>query len=104
MTPRNPITALILAFVLPVAYVLYWTAITGNELREQGADVPPWWYVLIPIIGLVHLWKVCKGVEQLTGTASASTLMLLSLLLPPLGIFMAQKSLNGRALRPAAAM
>lgn len=104
MTPRNPITTVLLSIVFPFAYVLYWMAVTGNELRGQGADVPPWWYLLIPIVGLVHGWKLCKGVEQVTGTTSAGMLMALLVFLPPIGIFVAQKSINGRALRPAAAM
>ena len=104
MTPRNPITALILSLILPGAYVVYWMAVTGNELRTKGADVPPWWYLLIPILGFVHLWRVCKGVEQVTGSSSAGTLLALMIVVMPVGIFVAQKDLNGRALQPAAAL
>jgi len=103
MTPRNPITALLLSVVLPGAYVVYWMAVTGNELRSKGADVPPWWYLLIPILGFVHLWRVCKGIEQVTGTSSAGSLLALIVFLTPVGIFVAQKNLNGRGLQAAAA-
>lgn len=101
MTPRNPTTALLLSIFLPI-YPLYWMGVTGNELRANGADVPPWWYLLIPILGFVHLWRVCQGVERVTGSSSAGTLLALTLFVPPIGIFVAQKDLNGRALQPAA--
>ena len=104
MTPRNPFTALLLSIILPGAYVVYWVAVTGNELRSKGADVPPWWYLLIPILGVLHLWRVCKGIEQVTGSTRAGSLLLLMIVLTPVGVFMAQKSLNGRALQAAAAL
>ncbi len=103
MTPRNPITALLLTAVLPVAYAIYWLAQTGKELQAKGADVPPWWYLLVPILGIVHIWKVCQGGEQTTGSTSAGTLMVLMVFFMPIGVYVAQKNLNGGALQAARA-
>ena len=103
MTPRNPTTVFLLSIVLPVAYVVYWAAATGNELRGQGAEVPPWWYLLVPVLGFVYLWKLGAGIERVAGTENAATLALLCIFLPPIGMFLAQKTINGRALRAATA-
>lgn len=99
MTERNPVTALLLALFFPV-YALYWAGVTGEELRTRGADVPPWWYLIIPVLGFIHIWRVSQGVERLTG-ASAGTTAVLLLLLPPIGVFATQKTLNAHALQVA---
>ncbi|MEM6291113.1 MAG: hypothetical protein AAGA54_07600 [Myxococcota bacterium] len=94
---------LLSAFTAGIYYFI-WLANVGNDLRAKAVKVPPWWYLLVPILGFVYLWKVAKGAEAVTrGQTSAGTTMALLCIFPPLGAFLTQKGFNALALSPSAA-
>lgn len=105
MTSRNPLTVMLLSAFTGGIYFFYWLATVGNELRATGHEVPSWWYLMIPILGFVYVWRVAKATESLSrGEQGAGSLMMLLCVFPPAGALMAQKAFNGRALpaRPTA--
>ena len=94
MMKESPIKILLLTFVTCGIYGLIWLYKTGEEMRARGADIPGFWYVFLPILSLIWLWKWAQGVEQVSGgRTSAVTLLLVYLFFFPAAIFMVQGAL-----------
>lgn len=103
MTQRSPITVLLLGAFTFGIYSLIWYVSTKDEMVQQGADIPTAWFLILPILNLVWLWKWCKGVEHVTrGETSGGLALALVFFLGPIGMFIIQGAFNKRAL-PAAA-
>ncbi|MFO0615784.1 MAG: DUF4234 domain-containing protein [Polyangiaceae bacterium] len=84
MTKRSAITVLLLGAITCGIYTLIWLLGTKDEMNARGAQIPPGWHLLIPILNVVWLWKWAQGAEQVThGKVSASTVMLASIFFGP---------------------
>lgn len=95
MMKEGAIKIILLTAVTCGIYGIYWLYKLGEEMRERGADIPPFWHMFIPILGLIWLWKWFKGVEHVTGgKSSAVTLFLVYLVFFPAAVFMIQGALN----------
>jgi len=77
MEQRDATKIVILGLVTCGIYTLYWFYQTGEEMRARGADIPAWWWMIIPILGFVYIWKWGEGAEKVTGGAVQSFLPLL---------------------------
>lgn len=94
-TQRSPMKTFFLAMITCGIYAVFWFKDTGEELAQKGADIPPWWHLLIPILGLIWLWKWAKGLEAATrGQLAAGTSFLLIWFLGGIGMAMLQSSMN----------
>ena len=97
MFEKSPITVLLLMFVTVGIYGLVWLYQCTEEMKSRGADIPSFFFILIPILNLYFIWKFYGGVEHVTkGEVSAVTVFILSLL-GPLGLvsfWMVQSGFN----------
>ncbi|MDR0462865.1 MAG: hypothetical protein LBG64_01430 [Pseudomonadales bacterium] len=96
MKNRSPIVvALVLPLVTCFLYPIYWFIVTGNEMSQRGVDLPAIWWVFIPGLNLVWLFKWAQGVEQISnGKVSAITLFIIGFVFLPAEMFIAQKAFN----------
>ncbi len=94
-TQRSPAAVFFLTMITCGIYALFWFKGTGEELAAKGAEIPPWWHMLIPILGLIWLWNWSKGLEKASGgELAASNTFMLIWFLGGIGMAMRQSALN----------
>ncbi len=94
-TQRSPAAVFFLALITCGIYAMVWFKKTGDEFAAKGAEIPPWWHMLIPILGLIWLWNWSKGLEKVSGgQLSAGNTFLLIWFLGAIGMAMRQSALN----------
>lgn len=82
-------------------YPIVWYVKTKEEMNAQGADIPTAWFLIIPILNIIWLWKYCQGVERVTRQSmSAGLTFALFVFLGPVGVVLAQINFNKVALNP----
>ncbi len=102
MTQRNPGLVLLLSMFTFGIYSLIWFVKSKEEMNAQGAEIPTAWFLIIPILNLLWLWKFSQGVERVTRQGmSAGLAFALFLFLGPLGFVLTQINFNKVALGPA---
>jgi hypothetical protein len=103
MEQRSPVTVLILGCITFGIYPLLWLINTKEELNVRGAEIPTAWFLIIPILNLLWMWKYCQGAEKVTreGVSAVMAFAMLAFL-GPIGMFVLQGNYNKLAL-PAAA-
>ena len=101
MTQRSPVVVFILGCITLGIYPLIWLINTKEEMNAQGAEIPTGWFLIIPILNLLWLWKWSQGVEKVTrqGT-SAGLVFVMFFIFGPLGMAVAQSSFNKLQLSP----
>ncbi len=94
-TQRSPAAVFFLSLITCGIYAMVWFKKTGDEFAAKGAEIPPWWHMLIPILGLIWLWNWSKGLEKVSGgQLSAGNTFLLIWFLGAIGMAMRQSALN----------
>jgi len=102
MKQRNPAAVFLLALITFGIYGIYWEVKTKGELKQQGADIPTAWLIIIPLANLYWLWKYAVGVEQVSkGKISAVLVLILMLLLSIVGMAILQSEFNKLGEAPA---
>lgn len=102
MKQRNPAAVFLLALITFGIYGIYWEVKTKGELKQQGADIPTAWLIIIPLANLYWLWKYALGVEQVSkGKISAVLVLILMLLLSIVGMAILQSEFNKLGEAPA---
>ena len=95
MKQRDPVMICILGFVTCNIYTLIWLYEVGEELKARRIELPEPWWLLIPILNFLYIWKWCEAVERLTGgRAQAVTTFIMLLFLGPIAAFIVQPTLN----------
>jgi hypothetical protein len=95
MTKKSPITVLLLSCVTCGIYQIIWMVSAKGEMTAKGADIPTSWFLIIPVLNLIYLWKWCQGVEHVTkGQMTAVTALILNLFLGPIAAMMIQGKFN----------
>lgn len=95
MTKRSAVTVCLLGLITCGLYSLIWMIGTKDEMNARGADIPPAWHLIIPVLNLLWMWKWCQGVEKVTGgKSSAGLIFAMMFFLGPVGMFMAQSAFN----------
>ena len=95
MMHQGWIKIILLTFVTCGIYGWIYLYKTGEEMRERGADMPPFWHFFIPILNLLWLLKWTKSVEHVTGGKVSSTTILIAwILFFPAAIYFVQAGLN----------
>ena len=95
MTKRGPASVLLLTLVTFGIYSIFWYSGTRNEMVARGASIPGIWFMFLPILNLIFVWKWCQGVERVTnGSTSAVTALLLILFLSVIGMAIVQGAFN----------
>ncbi|MBX3156390.1 MAG: DUF4234 domain-containing protein [Deltaproteobacteria bacterium] len=103
MTKRSVASVVILTLVTFGIYGLVWMIKTKNEMVRCGAQIPPGWHIIIPILGLIWMWKFCGGVEHVTqGKSTQAVSFIMLFVLGIVGIAIVQSSLNQAIDRGAA--
>ena len=104
MTQRSPAVVFILGAITFGIYPLVWLINTKEEMNSQGAEIPTGWFLVLPILNLLWIWKWSQGVEKVTrqGT-SAGLAFIMIFLLGPIGMAVVQSSFNKLQLAPAGA-
>jgi len=92
---RSPFMVFLLAAITCSIYSIFWFHNTANELKAKGQELPAFWHVFIPILGLIWMWKWCKALDAATqGQISAGMSLILMMLLGPIGMAMIQSKMN----------
>ena len=95
MTNRSPASVFFLILITFGIYGIFWYAGTRNEMVARGADIPGIWFLFIPVLNLIFIWKWCQGVERVTnGSTSAVGAFLLILFLSAIGAAIIQGAFN----------
>lgn len=103
MTQRSPAVVFLLGAITGI-YGLIWLVNTKEEMNAQGAEIPTGWYLIIPILNLLWLWKWSQGVEKVTRQGTGAGLaFIMVVLLGPIGMAVIQSSFNKLQLAPAGA-
>ena len=95
---RNPILVAILPFITFGLYSLYWYIDTSRELQNH-VDSPNPWLLLLGLTGIgiyVYNYLYSKALADFSNASKVSTFLLLSLL-PPVGMYIAQTSINKKS-------
>lgn len=94
-TQRSPFMVFLFTMVTCGIYALFWYKGTGEEMEAKGAEIGPWWHLLVPILGLIWVYKWCQGLEHVSrGQVSTAKSMVLLIFLGPIGMAMLQSSIN----------
>jgi hypothetical protein len=94
-THRSPVGVFFLTMITCGFYALFWYAETAKEMEAKGAEIGPWWHLLIPILGIIWVWKWCQGLEKVSGGEQSAGVNLLKLFfLGGIGMAMLQSSIN----------
>jgi hypothetical protein len=94
-TQRAPVTVFLLGAVTCGIYAYFWLHGTAKEMQARGVELPPFWHVFIPILGLIWFWKWCQGLEKATQGQLPATMNLLKLwFLGVIGMAWIQSDLN----------
>ena len=95
MHKRSVVGVIVLTFITFGIYAIVWHVKTKDEMVRQGADIPTAWLLIVPIASIYWYWKWCGGVESVTrGKMSQAVTLLLSLLLPGIGMAIIQDAFN----------
>ncbi|HNS96364.1 MAG TPA: DUF4234 domain-containing protein [Polyangiaceae bacterium] len=95
MQQRSPVTIVLLGFVTCGIYHLIWMHQVGEEMRARGAEVPPTWHIIIPILNFLWMWKWAQAAEKVTnGALSAGLVFVLLWFLGPMAAFLVQPKFN----------
>jgi hypothetical protein len=92
---KSPAMLFLLVMVTCGIYALLWYSNTGQAMRAKGADIPPFWYILIPIMNIIWMWKWCQGLDQVSGgQLSAGSNLLKLMFLGGIGMAWLQSDMN----------
>ena len=95
MTKRSAVTVFLLSCVTCGLYSLIWMLSTKDEMNTRGAQSPPGWHLLIPILNILWIWKWAQGVQHVTGgKVSAGLVMGVSLFFGPAVPFIVVNAFN----------
>lgn len=95
MTNRSPASVILYSLFTLGLYGIVWYSSTRNEMVARGADIPPFWQMIVPILGIIWTWKYSQGVEKVTnGSTSAATAFLMLVFLGPIGGAIVQGAFN----------
>lgn len=73
MQKRNSIAVIFFSFITCGIYTLFWLRDTRRELNDRGAQVPPVWWIIAPVLGLVAVALAQFGIRwMLASTINAS--------------------------------
>ena len=61
---RNPILVIIFTIFTFGIYSLYWAYSTKKEMVEQGADIPTFWLIIIPLVNIYWTYKYSMGAAK----------------------------------------
>ena len=103
MTQRSPAVVFILGCITFGIYPLIWLINTKEEMNAQGAEIPTGWFLIIPILNLLWLWKWSQGVEKVTRQGTGAAIAFLMIWFAgPIGMAVVQSSFNKLQLGPGA--
>jgi hypothetical protein len=104
MTQRSPLAVFFLVPITLGIYSLVWLVKTKEEMNQRGAQIPTAWFLIIPILNLVWVWRYCQGVARVTNEEMSAGLALILLLLTGnIGMAIVQSTFNKRQLVSAPA-
>jgi hypothetical protein len=90
---RNPIAVFFLS--MSGVYIFIWLAHTKNEMNSLGAQIPPAWWLFIPITNIVWLCNYLEGVEYIIQDKGFTKISFwLFFCFPPIGIALIQHKFN----------
>jgi OPA family glycerol-3-phosphate transporter-like MFS transporter len=90
-----PFTVFYLSILTFGVFQLAWFIQTKAKLNRSGANLPPTWMVLIPVVNLSWLWRFAQAVSATTnGVHSAAGTFLLLTFLGPLGTAITHQRLH----------
>jgi hypothetical protein len=77
-------------------YLIYWLAVTKDELNRQGAHIPTTWLFIIPFANLYFFYKFSEGFARYVIRDDSQTLIyfLLLVFLPPVAQLICQAKMN----------
>jgi hypothetical protein len=102
MQQRSPAAVFFLSLITFGIYAIYWEVKTKGELKNQGADIPTAWLIIVPLANFYWIWKYALGVEQVSkGKISAVLTLILMLLLSIVGFAILQSEFNKLGAAPA---
>jgi hypothetical protein len=102
MTHRSPIAVFFLVPITLGIYSLVWLVKTKEEMNQRGAEIPTAWFLIVPILNLVWIWKYSQGVARVTSDAMSAGLTFIVLLLTGnVGMALVQGAFNKRQLAAA---
>lgn len=95
MKQRSVAAVVILSIFTFGIYTLFWMYFTKEEMNQQGAKIPTFILVFIPIANIYWMWKYSEGVGYVTGDKlSGPVAFLLLFILGIIGVAIVQNSLN----------
>jgi hypothetical protein len=93
MTQRSPIVVLLLSFT--GIYLIYWWVVSKNEMNAKfNTGIPTAWYLIIPILNLLWMWKFWQGVQKVTGFSGVAGFLMSLFYLSWLAAFITQGKFN----------
>jgi hypothetical protein len=95
MNRRSVVAVLLLPLITFGIYGLVWFVKTKNEMKNQGADIPTAWLLIVPLANIWWMWKYSGGVEKVTGAKTSQAIaFILLFLLGSIGAAILQDSYN----------
>jgi hypothetical protein len=92
---RNPLMVIILMMCTFGIYGLYWIFVTSKELVEEGAELPPLWYIIIPILNLYYMYKYLEEWHKLVKyEQDFMMVVVIAIVFSPIVIYWVQTELN----------
>lgn len=80
-------------------YAIYWIYSTKEELNEQGAQIPTFFFFFIPFVNFYFLYKFAEAFcdEVLKDTSQTIAYFLLTVFLSPIAQLIMQHQINEKA-------
>ena len=95
MTQRSPVMVLVYTLISFGIYGIYWFVKTKDEMNQKfNTGIPTAWYLIIPILNLLWLWKYWQGVQKVTGFSGVAGFLMTLFYLSWLAMFIAQGKFN----------
>ena len=84
----NPLVVIALFMFTFGIFPIYWYYKTKVELNNKGAQIPTFWYIIIPIVNIYWMYKFMEGFIKATKSDANPVLYFIGMFVPLVNLYM----------------
>jgi hypothetical protein len=84
----NPLVVLVLFMITFGIFPIYWYYKSKVELNSRGAQIPTFWYIIIPIVNIYWIYKFMEGFIKVTKSSASPIMYFIGMCIPLVNFYM----------------